>query len=306
MSSNATRYVCHLRNVVSTTGDVNLGHGLSIRQLPGETVQSLESLGPTVYRPWNMNAPWFLVTEHLADQSKWVDGDPSGALRVIRLALLLYLGEEVGVGATVHMREVPGEKTTAPIIVFPRWAREQTFSRPDNYVIRPHDVAPIKSLFENLVLGLKNPLLDVPLRWLSKACEDRAIPSDAVLSLSIALEALYLGGEREKAKNLAQRGAAYVGLDAASRQHQYVHLACFYRARNSIVHEGEQYPIVYAGPGGSKDVVGLRDFGFSHAREAIKKTAATLPRDKAAFVSLLRKQVNANLSELQSIHSVHF
>ena len=234
-SSTTSRYVCHLRNVVSPTGEIDLGRGLSIRQLSRETLELLLSRGPVVYEPWQDYEPWFLVSEHFPDQTKWVDGDPMGVLRVFRHALILYFGEQVGIGGMVELRQ-SGTEETAPMILMPRWSRERTFSSPDHYEIQAHDVRPITILFENLVARHASSLLSVPLRWLSSACEYSASPADAIIALSIALEALYLDRDPDKGESLARRGSAFLGVDEPSRQHHYIHLRAFYRARNQIVH----------------------------------------------------------------------
>lgn len=303
-------YVCELHNVESHAGQIDFGRGLKLKQLASQLVGRLDRVTKRLPR-WKEKKPWFLVNGHSVNGDSWVNGDPSGALRVFKIALLLHFGEGVQFGPDVHISKQLQRYAIGPIIYRGgELSQIMPVCRPDEFIISQADVFPLQTLFEQLVNGFKAPLLRIPIDRFIKAVVSKANPSDAIIDQSIALEALYLQeNDSKKQKPLASRGAAFLGVDDASRKQIYCYLRCFYQARNSVIHEGKEHPTVALKSGASKGCVELRDWCFTHLREAIRKLLSDnkyLIMDKGSFVNELKNSAKVWASQFQRIDSLYF
>lgn len=301
-------YVRELYNIESQAGEVDFGRGLRLRQLPSELVELIDAHAYRLIGRWKGKRGWFLENEHLADATLRVGGEPSGALRIFRIALILFFGETVKLGPIVHISKC-AERAQVDAVSYPRvlpWPN----CPPDEFVITPDVVPGLHAVFDQLVKGFKAPLLRIPIERLISAAETRGPSSDAIIDQSIALEALFLQKHDPKGKALRERGAAFLGsVPATQREETYRKLGCFYKARNRIIHEGEERVTVGLRSGYAITSVQLRDWCFKYLRKVIRRLLAEdryLSMNKKTFVSELRSAAKVHASEFEQLEKRHF
>ncbi|MFH1560130.1 MAG: hypothetical protein ABID84_01785 [Chloroflexota bacterium] len=206
----------------------------------------------------------------------------------------------------VELRSTDAQGETIPMVLIPRLAREGLFGPPNQYLIREADVVPLKTLFEQLGAATDAPLVPTLIRWFHKAVEDSALPADAVINLIVALEALFLDGDYKKAVTLAERGAVFLGIDGPTREKHFVNLHALYRARNKVLHEGNEYPTVQLTTGREITIVELQEYGFAYVRDALRKMLEAPGQIKAELLSALKERVKPLRTELGRYRTTYF
>ena len=304
-------YICELHNVESHAGQLDFGNGLKLKQLAWQLVRRIDRATRRFPGRWEGRKPWFLVNEHLANGSLWVDGDPSGALRAFKITLALYFGERVLFGPDAHVSKQLQRYTIGPIVYRGgQLSQIAPVCKPHEFTITQDDVTHLRTLFEHVVRGFKARLVRVAIERFITASRSVAVPSDTIIDQSIALEALYLEkNDRKKQKPLAKRGATFSGVNSANREQIYLNLRCFYQARNSVIHEGEEHPIIVLKGGVSKGCVELRDWCFQYLRDVIRKLLGDnkyLQMEKRCFIQQLDKTAKQWASDFACIDGQFF
>lgn len=300
-------YVCEMHNIISEIGEIDVGEGLMIKQISRERLEIVDRSTSRLGR-WQGFTPWFLEQEPRAGYPEYVDGDPFGAIRLFRIVSVLFFGENVQFGPQVSI-EKSNEGSLGGVVGWVRNTERFPMCRPDEYHITDDNIGELKALFKRLIQGFKSPLLKIPLDRLLLAKSRKASPSDCIIDQSIALEALYLLNDRFKGRTLAQRGAALLSTDTTEREDIYINLFSFYKARNKILHEGEEHPTIQLKTSTYKDSVQLRDWCFKHLRNTIQKLLSNdnyLTMDKTSFVDELKNMVKPWESQFQGVHNKYF
>ena len=135
-------YLRELHNVAAEAGEVDLGRGVHIKQIPLRLARMLDRTSRRIIPRQYGRRPWFVVSEHLADERHWIDGDPMGALRVSPIALLLFFGDKVRLGPPIQLFETSTAGKFAPAVVFSRLPEIMPVGRPDKFTIcRQHSLS---------------------------------------------------------------------------------------------------------------------------------------------------------------------
>jgi len=202
-------------------------------------------------------------------------------LRVLPVALWLCVSEKLRFGPVV-VRFGDGGLIS--------YDRIQTFSErghqgPDDFMLTPQDMSTLQSISSQAAHYWTQSLFATMRDRFVRACTDR-LPDDAIIDLSVAIESLYLDNDQNKGRNAARRGATFVS-PSATLAHEYVKLRAFYLARNMILHEGVQAPVINLRDGIQFDTTAIRDVGFAHLRTALKvllASPAEVVKSKRQFV----------------------
>ena len=293
-------YVCEMHNIISEIGEIDVGEGLKIKQISKERLEIIDRSTSSQGR-WQGFTPWFLEQEPRSSYPEYVDGDPSGAIRLFRIVSILFFGENVQFGPEVSIKKLE-DGSLDGIVGWVRNTERFPMCRPDEYHITGDNIEELKTLFKRLIQGFKSPLLKIPLDRLVLAKSRRASPSDCIIDQSIALEALY-------GDPMAQRGAIFLGTSEQDVQYIYISLRSLYLARNQILHEGIDNPIIQLKDYTTQNSVQLRDWCFEHLRKAISRLLANskyYAMDKSSFIHELRNSIKLHRSQFDSINTKYF
>ncbi len=231
---------------------------------------------------------WAIFSEEPISCSKFIDGDPSGSVRFLVDALLLYLGYTVRLGPLIHLQQKSAKKyeinafLLSGIHLDKPWPHDQTkFS-----IV---DAEKIKHIFEKLITNYKIDLIAIPLSFYKRACEVKAIPYESLLMGTIAMEALFLKNDREKAKALATRCGTFLGSKTGANPNDiYREMFSVYKIRNAIVHDGLSHPQIRVIDKSSipwtLDCITARDITLNYLCQSLVAALDIAPKNKQEFL----------------------
>lgn len=105
-------------------------------------------------------------------------------------------------------------------------------------------VPQLKRLFLQLMQAYESHFIEVPLTFYREACVSKAVPWKRAVYLTVALECFFLDQERNKSEELAKRVADFLAEDSDSEDTTYQQIFALYKARNAVVHDGIERPVV--------------------------------------------------------------
>lgn len=235
---------------------------------------------------------WAIFSEEPISCSQFIDEDPSGAVRFLVDALLLYLGYTVRLGPLIHLQQKSVKKyeisgyLLSGIYLDKPWPHDQT-------KLSIRDAEKIKSIFEKLINNHKIDLIAIPLSFYKRSCEVKAIPYEALLMYTIAMEALFLKNDNEKAKAIAIRCGTFLSNKTGANPNDiYREVFSIYKTRNYIVHEGLSYPKIQVTDKSSNtwvfDCVTARDITLNYLCQSLVAALEIAPRNKQDFLQHIK------------------
>ncbi len=284
-------YLSELQNVrPQLDKDFDFGHCVKIVQM----TSSLQDLADSVLgcKLGLFSDRWAIFSEEPISSSQFIDGDPSGAVRFLIDALLLYLGHTVRLGPLIHLQQKSAQKyeiigyLNSGIHLDKPWPHDQTkLSIPD--------AEKIKIVFEELINNYKIDLIAIPLSFYRRSCAVKAVPYEAVLMGTIAMEALFLKKDNEKAKAIATRCGTFLSNKTGANPNDiYREVFSIYKIRNFIVHEGLSNPKIQVTDEFSNtwevDCVGARDITLNYLCQSLVGALEIAPRNKQDFLDHIK------------------
>jgi hypothetical protein len=180
--------------------------------------------------------------------------------------MLIVISPLLKFGPSVFLKIEEG-KTELVATVFDQLHTLTPHIPPNDFVSLLNDEArELHDIFKKLMQNLFPNILDIPRDRYLRACSDKRA-DDGIIDLSIGLESLY-GGNKD---SIARRGASFIGASPQEREKIYTDLSALFWARNKILHEGIAYPNITLEDGRVLDVKGIRNGGFIHCAQALKK-----------------------------------
>lgn len=235
---------------------------------------------------------WAIFAEEPGSSSQFIDGDPSGAIRFLVDALLLCLGYTVRLGPLIHLQQKSAKKygisgyLLSGIHLDKPWPHDQT-------KLSITDAEKIKSIFEKLINNYKIDLIAISLSFYKRSCEVKAIPYEALLMGTIAMEALFLKKDNEKAKAIAIRCGTFLSNKTGANPNDiYREVFSIYKIRNFIVHEGLSNPKIHVTDKSSNtwdfDCVTARDITLNYLCQSLVAALEIAPRNKQDFLQHIK------------------
>jgi hypothetical protein len=235
---------------------------------------------------------WAIFSEEPNSCSQFIDGDPSGGVRFLVDALLLYLGYTIRLGPLIHLQHKSAKKYEISACLYSGihldkpWPHEQT-------KLNIKDAEKIKHIFEKLITNYKIDLIAIPLSFYKRACEVKAIPYEALLIATIAMEALFLKNDREKAQALATRCGTLLGSKIGADPNDiYREMFSVYKIRNAIIHDGLSHPKIRVTDKSSTtwtlDCVTAQDITLNYLCQSLVAVLDVAPKNKQDFLQHIK------------------
>jgi hypothetical protein len=267
ISDEKTRwlYIREIFNLECSIGIKDFGRGVKLIPLSSNIAEIIDKSIPRLYGRSYDKKYWVINCEPLS-KSDLIDGDPAGGLRILPVVMLIVISPFLKFGPSVFLKIEEG-KTKLVGTLYDQLHTLTPLIHPDDFVgLINEETKKLQEIFEKLLQNLFPNILDIPRGRYIRACLDKK-EDDGIIDLAIALESLY-GGNKE---NIARRGASFIGASHQDREKNYTDIAALFWARNKILHEGIAYPNITLENGRALDVKEIRNGGFYHCAQALKK-----------------------------------
>jgi hypothetical protein len=258
-------YIREIYNLECSIGPQDFGRGVKLIPLSSDIAEIIDKSTHRLYGRWHDKQYWVINCEPLSDLDL-IDGDPAGGLRILPAVMLIVISPFLEFGPSISLKIEEG-KTELVATVFDQLHTLTPHIHLYDFVgLSDEKTGELKENFEKLLQNLFPNILDIPRDRYIRGCLDKK-DDDGIIDLAIALESLY-GGNKE---NIARRGASFIGASHQEREKNYTDLAVLFWARNKILHEGIAYPNITLENGRTLDVKEIRNGGFYHCAQALKK-----------------------------------
>jgi hypothetical protein len=267
ISNEKTRwvYIREIFNLECLIGPQDFGRGVKLIPLSSDLAEIIDKSIHRLYGRWLDKQYWVINCEPLS-KSDLIDGDPAGGLRILPVLMLIIISPFLKFGPSIFLKIEEG-KTENVAILYDQLHTLTAHIPPGDFITLINDeTKELHEIFDKLVENLFPNILDIPRDRYLRACLDKK-EDDGIIDLSIALESLY-GGNKD---GIARRGASFMGASHQEREKIYSDLVALFWARNKILHEGIAYPNITLEDGRVLDVKGIRNGGFYHCAQALKK-----------------------------------
>lgn len=234
-------YIREIYNLQLLQGPQDFGLGIELSPLPYEISELMDKTARIgLLGRWQLQ--YWMIQAEPSSAADYIDGDPSGGLRVLPTALLIMVSPLLKFGPAIHLRIGDDAKELAAI-VYDRLCTLLPHCKPDDFIINNNDLTVLRQLFAQLAKNWKASILEISIDRFIRACSDKLV-EDAIIDLSIALEYIYLDNDPEKGENIARRAAVFIGKYPPEREEIYVNVRTFYWGRNKIMHKDIVRPTV--------------------------------------------------------------
>jgi hypothetical protein len=267
ISDDKTRwvYIREIYNLECSIGPQDFGHGVKLIPLSSDIAELIYKYTHRLYERMYDKEYWMINCEPLC-KSDLIDGDSAGGLRILPEVMLMVISPFLKFGPSIFLRIEEG-KTELVEISYDQLHTLTPHIHIDNFVGLSNDnIGELKEIFEKLLQNLFPNILDIPRDRYLRACSDKR-EDDGIIDLSIALESLYMGNK----DSIARRGASFIGASPQEREKIYSDLVALFWARNKILHKGIACPNITLEDGRVLDVKEIRNGGFYHCAQALKK-----------------------------------
>lgn len=265
ISDDKTRwvYIREIYNLECSVGPQDFGRGVKLIPLSSDIAGIIDKSIHRLYGRRPDKQYWVINCEPLS-KSDSVGGDPAGGLRLLPAVMLIVISPFLKFGPSVFFKIEEGKTELVATVYDQLHTLGPDIHVYDFVALSNEKTGELKEIFEKLLQNLFPNILDIPRDRYIRGCLDKK-DDDGIIDLAIALESLYGG------KNIACRGASFIGASHQEREKIYTDISAIFWARNKILHEGVAYPNVTLEDGRVLDVREIRNGGFYHCAQALKK-----------------------------------
>ena len=267
ISNDKTRwvYIREIYNLECSIGPQDFGRGVELIPLSTDIAELIDKSTNRLYGRWQDKQYWVINCEPLSE-SDLIDGDPAGGLRILPIVMLILISPLLKFGPSFFLKIEAG-KTELVATLYDQLHTLPVPIPPNEFVrLLDEELKGLYEIFDKLVENLFPNILDIPRDRYLRACLDKR-EDDGIIDLSIALESLYRGNK----DSIVRRGASFIGASHQERERIYSDLVALFWARNKILHKGIAYPNITLEDRRVLDVKGIRNGGFDHCAQALKK-----------------------------------